>query len=72
MKTKDLKTPAHGRRSPHNSLGLMFLNVAGRAARQNVLGVALGMSERPPNFVAWVWSNGCAVPLLCHISHPWR
>ena len=38
-------------------LGFMLLNVAGRAARQNVLGQALEMSRRPPNFIALLETN---------------
>ena len=35
----------------------MFLNVAGRAARRNVLGQALEMSRRPPDFLSLVETN---------------
>ena len=35
----------------------MLLNVAGRAARQNVLGQALEMSRRPPDFIALLETN---------------
>ena len=50
-------TPNDGDRDRHTSLGLIFLNAAGRAARQNVLGTALSTSTRPPDFVAPAETN---------------